>query len=515
MNDKESVTPIMPDLETVAVYRSEGHYSHTAPYHPAQAYPEYAFGASALGPDNPAYAAVRGALGLIFPDGFGTPGWNPLREVVRPGDTVILKPNLISDSHETRGDDVVSVITHGSVIRAALDYVAIALRGRGRIVIADAPQCDASFERLAEFNGLPLIQSFYREHSPIQVDVIDLRPEYAHKVNGVIVGHTPLPGDPAGYTAIDLGRASEFYPISHTNPRLYGSEYDVTEVALHHHGDVHEYLICKTILDADVFVNLPKMKTHKKVGVTLNLKNLVGINGNKNWLPHHREGVPATGGDQYAESGLSERLERVLLAMFKRYFPRLGPLRPWLGGPAKDIGRKLFGDTTTDRVRSGNWHGNDTTWRMVLDLNRALRYGDGLGVLHEEPQRRYFSIVDGVIGGEGNGPMGSDPRPEGVIVAGLAPLAVDLVCARIMGFDFRRIPMLYNALKDHTYPLNTIPYDNIRCRSNVREHDRLLNQIAGPGFAFRPHFGWVGHVAVTDPITSTVLDRQPPTPAQV
>ena len=59
----------------------------------------------------------------------------------------------------------------------------------------------------------------------------------------------------------------------------------------------------------------------------------------------------------------------------------------------------MFGDTTTDRIRSGNWHGNDTTWRMVLDLNRALRYGDGVGVLHDEPQRRYFSVVDGIIAG--------------------------------------------------------------------------------------------------------------------
>src|SRR5207245_1779192 len=240
--------PQMEPREAVAVYRGAGRYCGTPPYHPTHSYPEYTFGASALGPDNPTYAAVRGALGLIFPDAFGTPTWNPLQQIVRPGDTVVLKPNLICDFHETRGDDIVSMITHGSVIRAVLDYVVIALRGEGRVVIADAPQCDASFERLMTFTGLPLIQSFYRAHSSIRLDVIDLRPEYARKIDGVIVGHGTLPGDPAGYTAIDLGRASEFYPISHTNPRLYGSEYDVSEVALHHHGDTHEYLICKTIL---------------------------------------------------------------------------------------------------------------------------------------------------------------------------------------------------------------------------------------------------------------------------
>ena len=490
----------MLGVENIAVYRGAGRYSDIPPYHPTEPYPEYVFGSSALGPDNPAYAAVRGALGLLFPHGLGTANWNPLRELVRPGDTVVLKPNLICDFHETRGDDVVSMLTHGSVIRAVLDYVAIALQGQGRVVIADAPQCDASFERLMTVTGLPTIQSFYREHSPIQVDVIDLRPEYARKVDGVIVAHRQLPGDPAGYAVINLGRASEFFQITHMNPRLYGSEYDVNEVTLHHHDDTQEYLISKTILAADVFINLPKMKTHKKVGVTLSLKNLVGINGNKNWLPHHREGVPTTGGDQYAESGLSERLEHVLLATFKRHFPKLGPLRRHLAGPVKRIGRAVFGDTTTDRIRSGNWYGNDTTWRMVLDLNRALRFGDGEGVLHDKPQRRYFSVVDGVVAGEGNGPMGSDPRPAGLIVAGFDPLAVDLVCTRIMGFDYRLIRVLSNALNDHPYPLNVVPLAAIRCNSNAVEYHRLLSQIEGPCLAFRPHFGWIGHLAVTDAI---------------
>ncbi len=38
----------------------------------------------------------------------------------------------------------------------------------------------------------------------------------------------------------------------------------------------------KSPLVADVFINLPKLKTHKKCGLTVNLKSLVGINANKN-----------------------------------------------------------------------------------------------------------------------------------------------------------------------------------------------------------------------------------------
>jgi uncharacterized protein (DUF362 family) len=458
-------------------------------------HPEYPFKPEVSREANPAYAAVRGALQLLGADGerFGRPDWDPLGEIIRPGDTVVLKPNFIRDFHDM-GMNIESVVTHGSIIRAVLDYVTIALKGRGRVVIADAPQCEARFDKIRAFTGLDEIQAFYSSYASIPVDVIDLRPEYTEKIDGVIIGHKPLPGDPAGYAVINLGDHSAFKPINHMNHRLYGSEYDRSEVTAHHYESVHEYLISKTILDADVFINLPKLKTHKKVGVTLNLKNLVGINGNKNWLPHHREGVPAKGGDQYADSGMSERIEHVLLAMFKNWFPLLGPFRRYLGRTAKSMGTAIFGDTNTTRVRSGNWYGNDTTWRMVLDLNRALRYGDGTGALHETPQRHYFSFVDGIVGGDGNGPLAPNPRPVGLVMAGADALAVDLVCTRLMGLDYRSIPTLHEALQTHPYPLKSVSYEQVACCSNVGAYSRPLEEIEGPCFAFRPHFGWVGHV---------------------
>ncbi len=481
---------------TVAAYRVEGQYPCAAPYSPSEAFPEYPWGAIEAGAPNHGYRAVRSALQLLGLDAAhcGTAAWNPLGQIVHPGDTVILKPNFIRDFHDTCQDHMVSVVTHGSIIRAVLDYVAIALEGRGRVVIADAPQCEADFDRIVERSGLREIQAFCRQRSAIPVDILDLRPECARKVDGVIVGHEALPGDPAGYTKVNLGTRSEFAPISGLCHRLYGSEYDRSEVAAHHHDDVHEYLISRTVLDANVFVNLPKMKTHKKVGVTLNLKNLVGINGNKNWLPHHREGVPASGGDQFAASGLCERLECLLGAAFKKHFPKLGRLRRWVGGPAKSFGRAAFGDTDTDRIRSGNWYGNDTTWRMVLDLNRALRYADGSGVLHDQPRRRYFSLVDGIVAGEGNGPMGCDPRSVGLVVAGMEPLAVDLACVRLMGFDYRRIPVLDRALAEHALPLASFAYEEVVVRSNVSECNGPLTDLRGLEPAFRPHFGWKGHI---------------------
>ena len=34
-----------------------------------------------------------------------------------------------------------------------------------------------------------------------------------------------------------------------------------------------------------VLINIPKLKTHKKVGLTVALKNLVGTTPRTNWLP--------------------------------------------------------------------------------------------------------------------------------------------------------------------------------------------------------------------------------------
>src|SRR5439155_182678 len=115
--------------------------------------------------------------------------WNPLRDIVRSGDTVVLKPNFVREFRETHEGHADCVMTHGSVIRAVLDYVYIGLNGRGRIVIADAPHNDADFEAIRKIAGLDEIQALYRREAGFEVEVYDLRPERANKIDGVIVGH--------------------------------------------------------------------------------------------------------------------------------------------------------------------------------------------------------------------------------------------------------------------------------------------------------------------------------------
>ena len=44
----------------------------------------------------------------------------------------------------------------------------------------------------------------------------------------------------------------------------------------------------------------------------------------------------------------------------------------------------------------GGWFGNDTCWRMVLDLNRVLRYGAGDGTMRDGRRRRVFNLADAI-----------------------------------------------------------------------------------------------------------------------
>ncbi len=486
------------DSTRVGVSTGCDSYPSEPPYSPSCCYPESPFGVETTAKEaNRAYEGLREVLWLLGLGAghYGRSDWNPLGEIIQPGDTVVLKPNYIREFRETQPGHADCLITHGSIIRAAMDYVYIALKGKGRIIVADAPQNDADFDTIRRMAGLDEIQAFYRQHAGFDVEVYDLRPEKARKVDGVICGHDPLPGDPAGYVKVDLGQHSMFAEIEHLCHLLYGSEYDTREIRSHHTGGVHEYLISKTVLEADCIINLPKLKTHKKTGITVSLKNLVGINGNKNWLPHHRLGTPAAGGDQFADDGMVHRMERRAMGCFRRVFPLLGPLRTLAAKPLKAFGRRLFGDTNTDTIRSGNWYGNDTTWRMVLDLNRILMYAGADGVLRDTPVRRVFCIADGIVGGEGNGPLDPTPTRAGLVLAGGNPLAVDLASARWMGYDYQNLPLLREAFRAHPLPLATFKPDDIMCRRTGMEVERRLVDVVGDDLhPFRPHFGWQGHV---------------------
>ena len=413
-------------------------------------------------------------------------------DFVRSGDRVVLKPNWVKE-HDERfpgPNQWEHMVTHPAVIEAVARWVGARLEGQGRVTICDAPQTDSSFARLLEYCRLDdMVRRCERSFPGVEFALLDLRPEEWHAVDGVTVRRTELEGDPRGSTRVALDEASEFVGFSGLG-RLYGASYDMEETNARHSGIRHEYLLCRTPMEADVFINLPKLKTHKKVGLTCALKNLVGINANKNWLPHHTEGTPDQGGDQFPAATVKARLEHSWMGTIKRFL-RHRPGLSRLFVPLKKAGRLFFGDTQ-QVVRSGNWHGNDTCWRMVLDLNKCLFGFDGDGQPRRKPLR-YLAVVDGIVAGEGNGPMAPDRKPCGVILAGRHPAAVDCVASALMGFDWKKLRLLEHAFAMRPVSFTRFNADDIRVASNRPEWRGSLAEMQQT-FRFRPHFGWVGAI---------------------
>lgn len=432
-------------------------------------------------------AAVRELLAAVL----DSDARSPLSGFVEEGDTVLIKPNMIRESHLHNGSWE-QVVTHGTVIGAVVDLCYRALNGSGRIVVGDGPQNDADFDAIRRVLGLDRLRDHYDREHGYRIDVYDFRVErWLRGADGVTTEKIPLPGDPAGFVEFDLGGRSEF-----TEDReYYGADSDFRETQRHHSGGVNRYLLSRTPLEADVFINLPKLKTHKKAGVTLSLKNLVGIHGHRNYLPHHVMGTPRSGGDEYPDSSLLNEVQGLATRALKRVLTR----REGKGGPfvraVKNLGYRVFG-STDDVVRSGNWHGNDTAWRMVLDLNKILFYGDVEGALADTMnERKYLTLIDGIVGGEGNGPLAPDPKPLGLLIGGINPVAVDCACATLMGFDIGKIPKLRNAFAISALPLVAFSREDIEVRSNRNELSGTLDRVGREGAVhFEPHFGWKGHI---------------------
>ncbi len=413
----------------------------------------------------------------------------PLKEMIRPGDKVVIKPNFIKESHLSRKADWEYIITHTAVIRLALQAAVDALDGKGEIRIVDAPQTDSDYDEIIRRVGLPEMVEEFRKKTSVDISYYDLREQRDYNVQGISVRCRKLPGDPKGHATINLGRSSEF--CGKENKQYYGADYDMEQTRRYHNDRDNIYVISKTVLDCDVFINLPKLKTHKLAGITCALKNLVGTCVIKNSIPHHTIGSPENGGDRFPMATAKTESESRLKEKAQLLLKRKNPLINYPFIMVKKAAGLFFGSPQSETVRNGMWHGNDTIWRSVLDLNKILLYADADGNMHDEPQRRYFAIIDGIIAGEGNGPMEPDPKPAGVLIAGANPVCVDMAAAALMGFDYRRIPTLAHAFEIKHYPLTVACAEDIEITTSYLPWRKKLTDIQYEDtLQFRPHFGW-------------------------
>ena len=151
----------------------------------------------------------------------------------------------------------------------------------------------------------------------------------------------------------------------------------------------------RLLLDADVIINVPKMKT-TAMRVSLGLKNLMGA-------------TPGKG--EYAEWS---------------YVPEKGmvPRHPFIPSGGKKI---IHSIKTEKGFRDG-------LIKAVVDLNK---------VVHCD-----LTVIDGIYAMEGMGPIHGAPVKMDVIIAGKDIVSVEAVGAAVMGFNPAKIEMIMLAAEN-------------------------------------------------------------------
>jgi uncharacterized protein (DUF362 family) len=481
----------LSNVDVSAEFTDIKSYNFVHPYNPPEKYPE--FKNMTIDKTNVLYSKVRQLfidLGMDK-ENINTEKWNPFNSIIKPGMTVFIKPNTVSDKHKSNGD-IMSVITHASILRPILDYVCLALNGEGRIIIGDSQLYDSDFDRAMEISGIYQLLDWYRTTTKIPIECFDLRINKAKRT--ILYGRwarQEIKKDPRGYQFVDLKDESYFNDIDPKKLRIaIASHKNMTK---YHSNGHHQYLFPKSLLESDVIINIPKLKTHRRTGITIAIKNFMGLASLKDSLPHFKVGSPEEGGDQFIHKSVRKNIgtwmhDRIQTSPFlieKFFFAVLKNLNWGLG---KIIPFK-------DDVSEAMWPGNDTVWRTLLDLNRAAFYSDKDGNICDTIQRKNFCIVDGIIGGDGNGPVSPDPVYSGVLIAGANPVAVDTVAVTLMGFDPEKLRLIKKGLEDKNKksPLffgskNEIEIFDNGIKKNLVQFGKDRN------FHFKPHETWAGHI---------------------
>jgi uncharacterized protein (DUF362 family) len=389
----------------------------------------------------------------------------PLAGLLKPGQMVVIKPNMVR--HFNPAGPLAAVITEPAIIRVLAELAYDEVGPDGRIIVADSPQNDCDLQALLATPGWVALLEWANATLGDAFEVLDMRPEKVTMRDGVVVHRRPLAGDPRGEVLIDLAEASAFVGSGIDPTRLRGSEYDPALTLSSHADGRHSYSICRTFLDADLLIVVPKVKTHKKVGLSLAMKNLVGVVGEKNRLPHHTAGFAGRGGDEYPSRSLRTVTRQWGVERSRHLLARghgVGLLRS-----LRKVEKIILPEFV---ARSGNWSGNDTAWRMVIDLVTILRRK------REDAGRPTLFVYDGLVVGEGDGPLAPYSLEYGMLASSLDPVAGDRAVATELGVDPDSMPLLREA--------------TARSIWSSESASALSKTIVGinPGIPVRMHPGW-------------------------
>ena len=416
-------------------------------FSPSTNYPEYPFHSSISDIKNEAYDSFRQLLINLEldKDNFDTPKWNPLGKYINKNDKVFILCNFVYHKKPNENDEqFFSKCTHGSIVRAVIDYVYIAVGSNVEINFGNAPLQSCNWNSVIKDTKSNKVEEFYALNN-IKVKSKDLRMTISERnFTGAI--NNEYQNLDNSIIEVNMDKTSLLNGIDNSNqePKFRVSDYNPDRTEKFQNKKKHRYLINQTILNSDVIFSVPKLKTHEKVGITVGLKGIVGIVGHKDCLAHHRYGSKFQGGDEYPEKSFLRKLVSLFHDFTQReeYPNFLRPLFNILDLFFKRFIRKILG-----RVPAGAWYGNDTAWRMTLDLNNIIHYSDKNGIIKKDQQiRKNLVLVDGIIGGEGEGPLSPIKVETKSLIFSDNLVLGDLLSASIMKYDYEKIPLIKSAI---------------------------------------------------------------------
>ncbi|WP_319475412.1 DUF362 domain-containing protein [Marispirochaeta aestuarii] len=463
-------------------YNESVNYPASAPFDPDKSYPE-TVNIPISEEQNDIYTMVRDCFSDLKMDkeNIGTEKWSPLSELVFPGDTVVIKPNLVLNTSDPNIQECTT--THPSILRPVIDYCWKALNEQGEIIVGDAPSAEANFDEIVDRTGIRKMIEIL-QHRGVNVHLKDFRALRVTTDSGIWTGEQVTNTDKPNSKIVNLKNLSMFSVPDYAKKRLHGAGYDIKATNRHHHGNRQEYCISESILNADVVISVPKLKTHRKAGITCCLKNLVGINTDKNYLPHFSLGGANMNGDEMpsVERKYKMRMRlynwireniiaytwHIVGGMGVRFLKKMrssesiditsGQNNNNSTRGDEDIAKWLHNRLSGQKIAAGAWPGNETICRMILDLNRIFLYCDENGNVNNKKCRRILYIIDGILSGAGNGPTSPIPLQTGSIAVGSNGLELDLAMLKFMGVDSNKIP-LYRMAKEQKWMFDDNPRD--------------------------------------------------------
>lgn len=420
--------------------------------------------------------------------------WN----LTSPPARIVIKPNWVMHEIDP-AFPIRALVTDLRLIEAVIEACLEVFPGSESILVADCPLQSADWDLLLHQTGIKDLLSRASKRWGSKVQFCDFRREISTRVEGnYLSSRLSDHPDPCGYREVELGENSHLEPISDQADRFAVNDYSSSITRSNHARGSHRYLVSQSMLNAGLFINLPKWKSHQKSGITCALKNVVGINGDKAYLPHFRRGAPKWGGDEYqdenrwlywAQTQLREKLQKRNRTAYSLLKPGWELLKKWKGIQTRYHDRSMAAKNFY--TAGGSWHGNETIWRMIYDLNLVIQCCDAEGKLHSTPQRDYFCLVDGLTCGEGNGPLQPLPREIDWIAGGTDPFAIDAALAWFMGFDPRKIPLI-DQRKFYAGPFwGKFALDHLKVKLDGQEMDVLESPL---NFEFVPPPGWRNHI---------------------